>query len=100
MRRALLLFLALAGCKFPTVGLTCKTHQDCAGFAEGYCSTARICTRECETDEQCPENTACTQPTERRVCLPTCEVSADCPAGFVCEGSFCALEAPFEPPAK
>ncbi|HEY0881051.1 MAG TPA: hypothetical protein VGD87_05955 [Archangium sp.] len=100
--RWLWILLFLAGCeKFSTVGSTCKAHSECAHFTEGYCSTAGICTRECNTDEQCAEKTVCVRPSPaRKICLPSCEASADCPTGFVCLESICQLDAPLEPPAK
>lgn len=102
MRRALLLLvLGLSACRFTTVGIECKKHEDCNGFDEGYCSRAEICTRVCDRDDQCPVNTTCSLQGSRRVCLPTCAAPADCPRGLRCtEEGLCVLDAPFEPALK
>lgn len=71
-------------------------------MAEGYCARAEVCTRACETSDDCDAASACVAEGRRRVCLPTCEVDAQCVAGFGCQvngdARVCRLLRPLEPP--
>ncbi len=100
MKRALLLLvLSSSGCGLIAwPGKACRTHDECAGLQDGYCARAEICTRQCRSQGDCPENSVCSDLGKRSVCLPTCENNEGCAPGLTCQGQVCKVTAPMEPP--
>lgn len=102
MKRWLLVFtVLLQSCGLVVwIGKPCKTHEECGGMKDAYCSRAEICTRICDESKACPEESACSNQGRRQVCLPSCESDGDCEKTFYCADSVCQLRAPLEPPPQ
>lgn len=104
MKRALMLSLPLvallSGCGLVAwPGKSCRKHDECSGLKDGYCARAEICTKQCHTNSDCPNDSACaTGAGTRKVCLPTCEGDGDCASNFSCRDSVCQLAEPLAKP--
>jgi hypothetical protein len=105
MRWLVLAALALGGCNLvANPGKPCRKHEECKGLAEGYCSRAEICTRECSPVNPCPDDPftefICSPQGARQVCLVKCAADGDCATNFVCRERACVAAQPMEPPPK
>lgn len=100
MKKFLLFALVLSGCGLIAwPGKACRKHDDCGGLKDGYCSFAEICTRECDADRPCPEDSVCLPQTRRPgVCLQQCEKDTECQTNFFCNEGTCQLKDPFARP--
>ncbi len=106
---ASLLAALLSACPGAQPGDRCRSHDECAGLADGYCARAEVCTRECvpggtAPKEACPKASACVPGVRRATCLALCLADADCAPGHVCrdlpEGRVCVLLDPLAAPPK
>src|SRR5262245_14044524 len=86
----LLGFIILAGCNGSSVGQTCEVSVECspdavcqtgARFPGGYCTIG------CDTNEDCPGGSVCTEE-EGGVCLLSCTSDGECRSG---EGYACVM---------
>jgi hypothetical protein len=96
----LVMFGFLSGCGlFAAPGQPCRKHEECDGLADGYCSRAEICTRECSESKTCPDNSTCVAQVKRSgVCLKNCESNSDCLKNFACVEGTCQVQNPLDPP--
>lgn len=67
------------------IGAECRQHSDC----DDRCVTGRefpdgMCTRTCDSDNDCPSGTSCVDERDG-ICLLRCEADRDCPGGYECD---------------
>ena len=95
-----LLLVAACGTDAPPYA-ACSEGDDCGDGSDGCYSVmlersdgteeaGALCSRQCETDDDCPDRGVCLalagDPEATLLCWATCEVSLDCYAGFRCTG--------------
>jgi hypothetical protein len=93
-----LAFAALLGCNAVTVGISCRSREDCVPGQDCFTAPDGFCTRGCTEagrTTDCPSGTICTFFGQSQVCSPLCNSNGDCRTGYICveAGGTTALKA-------